>query len=184
MIPLMIAATFSVIAFSGIGVAAITGNLSITHSSLNPFSSFSNAPASGIIQAPAIPSEGHEGLTRNRGETLAEGKAVNFQYGARISGTQSCLPELWCRGFDPSRTFQTGRMGITHALAAGSEGEAILKVAVGNAVEEQVNRARLGFVVTVHMENGTVRTIYESERPPFDIGERVKLVNGSVIRLG
>jgi ribosomal protein L35AE/L33A len=42
----------------------------------------------------------------------------------------------------------------------------------------------MGFVVTVHMENGTVRTIYESERPPFDIGERIKLVNGSVIRLG
>jgi hypothetical protein len=29
-----------------------------------------------------------------------------------------------------------------------------------------------------------VRTIYETERPPFNIGERIKLVNGSVIRLG
>ena len=75
-------------------------------------------------------------------------------------------------------------MGITHALAAGSEGEAILKVAIGNAVEESGESRKTGFVVTVHMENGTVRTIFESERPPFDIGERVKLVNGSVIRLG
>ena len=75
-------------------------------------------------------------------------------------------------------------MGISHALAAGSEGEAILKVAAGNAVEEVGESRKAGFVVTVHMENGTVRTIYESDRPPFDIGERVKLVNGSVIRLG
>jgi hypothetical protein len=44
--PLVIAATLSVIAFSGIGVAAITGHLSITHSGLNPFSSFSNMPVS------------------------------------------------------------------------------------------------------------------------------------------
>jgi hypothetical protein len=34
------------------------------------------------------------------------------------------------------------------------------------------------------MENGTVRTIYESERPSFNIGERIKLVNGAVIRIG
>ena len=77
--PLVIAAALSVLAFSGIGVAAITGHLSITHSSLNPFSSFSNIPASGIIQAPAVPTEGHEGLTRHRGGTLAEGKPVSFR---------------------------------------------------------------------------------------------------------
>ena len=59
----------------------------------------------------------------------------------------------------------------------------ILKVA-GKAGEEQVVARTAGFVVTVHMENGTVRTIYETERPSFNIGERIKLVNGSVIRLG
>ena len=60
--PLVIAAALSVLAFSGIGVAAITGHLSITNSSLNPFSSFSNMPSSGIIQAPTFPSGGHQGL--------------------------------------------------------------------------------------------------------------------------
>ncbi|MBI3528032.1 MAG: hypothetical protein HY067_08675 [Betaproteobacteria bacterium] len=181
--PLVISAAISVIAFSGIGVAAITGNLSITHSSLNPFSSFTNAPVSGIIQAPAIPSEGHEGLTRNRGETLAEGKPVNYQFGARIPARKPVCPD--CGVVDsilPGRA-QPAK-GITRALAAGSEGETILKIAAGSAVEEVGESRKAGFVVTVHMENGTVRTIYESERPSFDIGERVKLVNGSVIRLG
>jgi hypothetical protein len=64
----------------------------------------------------------------------------------------------------------------------GSEGATILKVS-GQA-DEQARSGRSGFVVTVHMENGTVRTIYESERPSFNIGERIKLVNGAVIRIG
>lgn len=181
--PLVIAAALSVIAFSGIGVAAITGHLSITHSSLNPFSSFSKSPVSGIIQAPVIPTEGHEGLTRNRGETLTEGKPVNFQFGARVARRKPACPD--CGVVDsiiPGHGKQAAT-GITHALATGSEGATILKVA-GKAGEEQDASRSVGFVVTVHMENGTVRTIYESERPSFDIGERIKLVNGAVIRLG
>ena len=182
--PLVIAAALSVIAFSGIGVAAITGHLSITHSSLNPFSSFSKSPVGGIIQAPAIPTEGHhQGLTRNRGETQAEGKPVNFQFGARVPQRKPACPD--CGVVDsimPGHGRQAAT-GITPALATGSEGATILKVA-GRAGEEQDASREVGFVVTVHMENGTVRTIYESERPSFDIGERIKLVNGAVIRLG
>ncbi len=181
--PLVIAATLSVIAFSGIGVAAITGHLSITHSGLNPFSSFSKIPASGIIQAPAFPTEGHEGLTRNRGETLAEGKPVNFQFGARVPARKP-----GCRDCGVVDSIIPGRArppapGIIRSLAAGSEGATILKVA-GQTGDEQEGSRTVGFVVTVHMENGTVRTIYETERPAFNIGERIKLVNGSVIRLG
>ena len=182
--PLVIAAAISVIAFSGIGVAAITGHLSITPSRLNPFSSFSNAPASGIIQAPIVPSEGHKGLTRSRGETLGEGKPVNFQFGARVPGRKPVCAD--CGVVDsiiPGLAKPTAPNGITHALAADVDGATILKVA-GKA-EQLPNGSRpVGFVVTVHMENGTVRTIYESERPSFDIGERIKLVNGAVIRLG
>jgi hypothetical protein len=181
--PLVIAAAISVIAFSGIGVAAITGNLAITHSSLNPFSSFINAPSSGIIQAPAIPTEGHKGLTHHRGETLAEGKPVNFQQGARIPVRKSICPN--CGVVDsilPGRGQPT--QGNTRTQGADSEGVAILKVAARSAVDEVAESRNPGFVVIVHMENGTVRTIYENERPSLVVGERVKLVNGSVIRLG
>ena len=182
--PLVIAAALSVIAFSGIGVAAITGHLSITHSSLNPFSSFSNSSSSGIIQAPLVPTEGHEGLTRHRGETLAEGKPVSFQFGARVPARKPVCPD--CGVVDsiipghgkPSVT------GITSSLATAGEGATILKVA-GQPDDNQAGASgQAGFVVTVHMENGSMRTIYESERPSFNIGERIKLVNGSVIRLG
>ena len=181
--PLVIAATLSVIVFSGIGVAAITGHLSITHSGLNPFSSFSNTPASGIIQAPAVPTEGHEGLTRNRGETLAEGKPVTFQFGARVPARKPVCPDCGVVDSIIPGHARPAAPGITRSLVAGSEGATILKVA-GKTGDEQEESRTAGFVVTVHMENGTVRTIYEAERPSFNIGERIKLVNGSVIRLG
>lgn len=181
--PLVIAAVLSVIAFSGIGVAAITGHLSITHSSLNPFSSFSNIPASGIIQAPSVPTEGHEGLTRNRGEILAEGKPVNFQFGARVPARKPVCPDCGVVDSIIPGHARPPATGITRSLAAGSEGATILKVA-GQAGDEQDGSRTARFVVTLHMENGTVRTIYETERPSFNIGERIKLVNGSVIRLG
>lgn len=181
--PLVVAAAISVIAFSGIGIAAITGNLSIAHSNLNPFSTFTTAPLSGIIPAAAIQTDGHQGLTRKRGESLAEGKPVNFQFGARIPARKPICPN--CGVVDsilPGRSQPA--QGNTRAQAVGSEGAAILRIAAGSLAEEYAVSRNAGFVVTVHMENGTVRTIYESERPSFDIGERVKLVNGSVIKLG
>ena len=182
--PLVIVAALSVIAFSGIGVAAITGNLSITHSSLNPFSSFSALPASGMIQAPAVPIVRHGGLTRSRGETQAEGKPVNFQFGARVPTRKSACPD--CGVVDsiiPGHAMPPAT-GIAHSLTAGSEGATILKVGGKTAGDEQDESRKGGFVVTIHMENGTVRTIYETERPSLNIGERIKLVNGSLIRLG
>lgn len=181
--PLVITAALSVIAFSGIGVAAITGHLSITHSRLNPFSSFSNTAASGIIQAPVVPTEGHEGLTRNRGETLAEGKPVNFQFGARVPTRKPLCPDCGVVDSIIPGHARPPATGITNALAVGSESATILKIG-GKAGDERDGSRTARFVVTVHMENGTVRTIYEIERPPFNIGERIKLVNGSVIRLG
>ena len=181
--PLVIAATFSVLAFSGIGVAAITGHLSITHSNLNPFSSFSNTAVSGLIQAPIVTTEGHQGLTRHRGETQSEGKPVNYRFGARVPSRKPACPD--CGVVDsiiPGQAKPSGTK-VSNLSTAGSEGATILKVS-GQAAFEKNNTVSTGFVVTVHMENGTVRTIYEPERPSFSIGERIKLVNGSVIRIG
>ena len=181
--PLIIAAAISVISFSGIGVAAITGHLSITNSGLNPFSSFSNMPASGIIQAPAIPTEGHEGLTRHRGETLAEGKPVNFKVGARVPARKSVCHDCGVVNSIIPGNASAPAAGITRSQAAGPQGATILKVA-GKQGHEQAESRTAAYIVTVHMENGAVRTIYEAERPSFNIGERIKLVNGSVVRRG
>jgi len=185
LLPLGIAAAASVVAFSGIGIAAITGHLSITHSGMNPFSSFNGTPAVTVVKAAAaaVPASSHQGLTRNRGETPVEGKPVDFKIGARVAARKPVCAD--CGVVDsilPGRTRMPAG-GVVHSLAIGSETATFLRT-TGEASGEQDASRTMGFVVTVHMENGTVRTIYESERPPFDIGERIKLVNGSVIRLG
>jgi hypothetical protein len=181
--PLVIAATISVLAFSGIGVAAITGNLSITHSNLNPFSSFSNSAASGLIQSPLVAPERHQGLTRHRGEIPADGKPVNFRFGARVPSRKPACPD--CGVVDSITPGQSRPSGtpVTRAPVPATEDAAILRVA-GQGGFEKGNSPGTGFVITVHMENGTTRTIYEPERPSFSIGERIKLVNGAVIRIG
>jgi len=177
LLPLLtIAAAASVIAFSGIGIAAITGHLSIARSSLNPFSAFGGAPAVPSSGSDRVPSRlSHEGLTRSAGETAAQGKPVNFRPGARLPEHKPSCPN--CGVVDSIKPQQkASRDDDKLAGALGTTGMAY-----------QIDREELGtfsFVVIVRMENGTLRTIHENQRPPFTIGERVKLVNGTVIRSG
>jgi outer membrane lipoprotein SlyB len=169
---LIITAAASVVAFSSIGIAAITGNLSIARSSLNPFSAFGGAPtlpSSGFNRV--ISGLTHEGLTRGPGETTAYGKPVNFRPGARVPARKSSCPN--CGVVDSIKPQQANGDDGKLAAALGTAGRAY-----------QVDNDELSFVVIVRMENGTVRTIHENQRPPFSIGERVKLVNGTVIPLG
>jgi hypothetical protein len=176
LLPLLtIAAAASVVAFSGIGIAAITGHLSIVRSSLNPFSAFGGAPAVLTSSSDRVPSSlTHEGLTRSAGETAVQGKPVNFRPGARL----------------PARKPSCQNCGVVDSIkpqqASGDDGK--LPAALGATGRAyQIDREKLSsfsFVVIVRMENGTLRTIHENQRPPFSIGERVKLVNGTVIPLG
>ncbi|MEO8164834.1 MAG: hypothetical protein ABI619_05500 [Betaproteobacteria bacterium] len=181
--PLVIAASASVLAFSGIGVAAITGHLSITNSSLNPFSNFSQTAVSSLVEAPVAVTQMHQGLTRHRGEDITEGKPVDYKFGARVPKRKSQCPECGVVDSIVPREVKTLPAGVSHSLTAGTDGATILK-ASSQSVGSQAATAKGGFVVTLHMENGTVRTIYEADRPDLSIGERIKLVNGLVIRMG
>lgn len=172
---LTIAAAASVVAFSGIGVAAITGHLPIAKSSVNPFSAFGGVPAlrtSGLERARS--SLTYEGLTRSAGTTRAQGQPVNFRPGARI----------------PERKASCANCGVVDSIkpreASGDDGKLAAALGTtGRAYQiDGGNPSSLSFVVIVRMENGTVRTIHENQRPPFGIGERVKLVNGTVIPQG
>ena len=182
-IPLVIAAIASVLAFSGIGVAAITGHLAITNSSLNPFSNFSQTAVDTIVSMPVAESKMHQGLTRHRGQRIAEGKPVDFKFGARVPARKAQCPECGVVDSIVPRKSRALPAGISHPLAAGSDEATILK-ASSQSVGAQTEPMSAGFIVKVQMENGTVRTIYEAERPEFSIGERIKLVNGLVIRMG
>jgi hypothetical protein len=176
LLPLLtIGAAASVVAFSSIGIAAITGHLPIARSSQNPFSAFGGVPAvptSGSDRVLSSPS--HEGLTRGAGETMTQGKPLSFRPGAHLPARKPSCPN--CGVVDSIKPQQARVDDGKLAAALGTTGGAY-----------QINGEKLSsfsFVVIVRMENGTLRTIHESQRPPFSIGKRVKLVNGTVIPLG
>jgi hypothetical protein len=179
-IPLIAAAAVSVIAFGGIGVAAITGHLSIARSNLNPFSGFSTAPATLVELSATSPSTRHQGLTRHGDDPQVEAKPVDFQLGARVLRHKQVCPDCGVvDSINPGRTSAATKLfdpSPTFTAAAGN----MLKT----GTDATSAAAPAGFVVRVNMENGTVRTIYEAERPAFSVGERIKLVNGAVIRIG
>lgn len=176
LLPLLtVSAAASVIAFSSIGIAAITGHLPIARSSLNPFSAFGGVPAVANAGSNRVPSRAtHEGLTRGAGETAVQGRPVKFRPGARLPAHKSSCPN--CGVVDSIKPQQASSDDGKLAAGLGATGSTY-----------QVDREKhssFSFVVIVRMENGTLRTIHEIQRPPLSIGERVKLVNGTVIPLG
>jgi outer membrane lipoprotein SlyB len=168
--PLVAAAALSVVAFSGIGIAAITGHLPIARSALNPFAGLAYVIPSSHAEV-AI-EQLHQGLTRNAGESAVNGKPVNFRFGERV----------------PARQSKCVNCGVVDSIAVQQPSSPDIQDFGSKAFADR-NAREMGsnatsFVVTVKMENGTVRTIRENQRPSFSIGERVKLVNGAVIPQG
>ena len=148
-------------AFSGIGIAAITGHLSIARSSLNPFSAFGGATVvlnSGSNRV--VSGRTHEGLTRSAGEIAAHVKPVNFRPGARLPTRKPCCPN--CGVVDSIKPQKVKRRRRQACRGARHDWQAY-----------QLDNDKLStfsFVVIVRMENGTLRTIHENN-VPFSIGE-------------
>lgn len=180
--PLMITAAISVVAFSSIGVAAITGHLSIVQPSFNPFSVFAEAPvmSSSASFNQIAANATHKGLTRNAGEELAiTGKPVDFRLGAPVPQRKPACQN--CGVVDTIKMRETRKVGEPPSPAPDPSGSQYTYA--GNESERQPG-SKVSYVVTVRMEDGTVRTIHENQYPPFGIGKRVKLVNGAIIPLG
>lgn len=182
--PLIVAAAISVVAFAGIGVAAITGHLSVTQLSPNPFAGLLGlsrnsqaAPAASVAKV------------SSRSVAAAEARPIDFRPGTRVAGKGKKAKCADCGVVDSIRA---------HEVEAKVEGVGLMTAAYGKGVEtagrasgtdyaalrSADTRVAVNFVVTLRMEDGTTRTIFENSRPPFSIGERVRLVNGSVMPLG
>ncbi len=187
--PLVIAAAVSVVAFAGIGVAAITGHLPVTQLSPSPFAGLiglSKPSASAAVAPPAVKSR-----TAARNQAGGASKPLDFRPGTRVAAKKSKCED--CGVVDSIRAKEVEKGGVMVAglrdsrspedrVGASGRSSGLTYAALNGAGGK--TRIAVNFVVTLRMEDGTVRTIYENQRPPFSIGERVRLVNGSVIPLG
>lgn len=185
--PLVIAAALSVVAFAGIGVAAITGHLSITQLSPNPLAGLLGmSKLSPAIVTPAVKIK-----AMGRDPARSANKPLDFRPGSRVAAKKSKCGD--CGVVDSIRAKEVEKRGVIVAglgdarspddtMRASGRSSGLTYAALNGTGSEA--RIAVNFVVTLRMEDGTVRTIYENQRPPFSIGERVRLVNGSVIPLG
>lgn len=192
--PLVFTAIASVATFSGIGIAAITGHLSVSQGGFElflPTAMTEQRFAAVVIPTPVDTS--YAGLTRQSGAHPApETKPFEYRRGQRIKqAKKSCATCGVVESIEP-RAQQTGNEAETtlnSAMTGLNSGGKILKAALvsagnGSVYGDKKAQDPNSYVVRVKMEDGSLRTIYEHQRPPFSIGERVKLVNGSVVTIG
>jgi outer membrane lipoprotein SlyB len=67
--------------------------------------------------------------------------------------------------------------GTTAATVIGAAGGAL----AGNEVEKRV-KASKQYAVTVRMDDGNFRTVSFENEPGYSIGEKVKVVDGRIVR--
>jgi len=181
--PLVVAAVISVTAFSCLGVAAITGHLPVGDGALDPYLAFStDGSHSGVIIPPNPAEPTHAGLTRQRGtDPVPPSRPFGFRPGQRITRV-SCPTCGVIHSIEPGAAHSARPAG-----QGGADGQTQTAALVFGAIHSEDGASPAGtaqvpsFVVRVKMEDGTVRTIYEIQRPRFSIGERVRLVNGSIV---
>jgi hypothetical protein len=178
--PLVIGAVISVTTFSCLGVAAITGHLPVGDRALDPIFASAHSSPSSAAAAPTPVGPRHVGLTRQSGtDPVPASRPFGFRPGQRI--TQSACPTCGV-----IHSIEPGAARSALAAANNAGGHVPAAALVIGAIHSEDGTSQAGaqvasFVVRVKMEDGTVRTIYEIQRPRFSVGERVRLINGSIV---
>jgi hypothetical protein len=199
--PLACCAILSVATFSGIGIAAITGQFSVASSTVELFRSISEQDnRKGTAEAPTVPvaKPTHVGLTRSAVNGADEsGKPMILRVGGRFSETlkpvcdrcgvvqsierhqlQTPIKRAFNGVFDMNvrdNSASTERFPVS--ILAGSNRNAY---SAGSRKYE----GSTSFIVRLRMEDGSLRTIYEHQHPKFSVGEKVQLVNGAMVSMG
>lgn len=200
--PLACCAILSVATFSGIGVAAITGQLSVGSGSADEMFRSSNElnNQEDLVDklTPPVARPTHVGLTRSAVNGAdKDGKSMIVRVRERFS--QTLKPTC-------------GRCGVVQSIERHElqmptkrvfNGAFQMKVGNNSAPTERLpisilagsNRnaydagsrsyeGATSFIVHLRMEDGSLRTIYEHQHPKFSVGEKVQLVNGAVVSMG
>jgi len=168
--PLRAGALISVAIFGMLGVAAITGHLPVGTGEANRLFALAGTPLRTTeialpVQLPAGPL--HAGLTRRSDGGATE--AFTLRKGQKISARCEIC-------------------GVIDSIEPGAKAGGVLSeysAAPAHYVhtDQSGNYAAASFVITVKMQDGTTRTIYERQRPKFSVGEKVRFVNGSILSL-
>ena len=173
--PLVLGAAASVMVVSLVGAAAIVGLLPIAHSD----------KADASVPAPAsVPNVASNGHGNNGAPKLAAYSNI-----CASCGTVASIHTVLLKGDSTGLGAVAG--GVTGALVGnqigrgnGNTAMTILGAAggafAGNEIEKNVKK-HYSYRVTVHMDDGSIRTVSQPSAPAVTVGERVRVVDGTVI---
>lgn len=227
--PLIAVAAGSVIVFSLVGVAAMTGLLpssngepklevdkqiasvsdsgtvsNVADASMNDVKSAEKSAAAQVVQPTSTPdrkqsSTKTEGKAANQNSTQAASQKISSNSIAEKSEKPICLQ---CGTVESVRSIEqqaekgsgvgavAGAVigGVIGNQIGGGNGRKLATVAgavgggyAGNEIEKSRN-TRITYEVRVKMENGEVRTLKSESEPEWRSGDRVKLVDGRLVR--
>jgi hypothetical protein len=192
MLPLACCAIVSVTTFSGIGIAAITGQLPVSAENNPSFlakDELKKREGLGNQAVTSTLSPTHVGLTRSATEGDKPMILHSGQTLAPLCSTCGVVDSIEQHDLQ----MPTSRATTQHLAAAttgmSNTGQAfaasVLAGSNRSVYSERPNRADIAtsFIVRLRMENGSLRTIYEHQPPEFSVGEKVKLINGSVVSM-
>ena len=176
--PMLLIAAVSVIIFSALGVASLTGLIPAAQSNSvqQPEPRPNKQPQS--VQPPAKPARAAP--VRIAATACDNCGVVDAINAVEVKGEGTGLGVVAGGVTGALLGNQIGRgSGNTVATIAGAAGGAF----AGNEIEKNMKKA-VRYQVRVRMNDGTYRTTYQSTAPAFSVGEKVKVVNGQVVSLG
>lgn len=173
--PMVIAAAASVLLFSLLGAAALTGVMPVGNSK-------SADPAAPRPAAAAAPSSSKGAAARPAPRVAAAPACANC-------GVIEAIRAVEVKG--PS----TGMGAVAGGVAGGVVGnqfgsggtKTLLTIGgaaggafAGDAIEKNLKK-RTAWQVTVRLDDGSLRTLSQTSQPPFAVGDRVRVVGGNGI---
>lgn len=165
--PSMVIAAIAVTIFSLLGIATLTGALPFAHSEMREATAAGTQAESDRMTskklAAACPGCGTVESVRAV-QVKGEGSGVGIVAGG-IAGA------LLGNGIGQG----AGRSVATVAGAAGG-------AYAGNEIEKNTKK-RISYRIRVRMSDGSIRTLHQSEAPGVSAGDRVKIVDGTIVQL-
>ena len=190
--PLACCAIVSVATFSGIGIAAITGQLAVSPDKSVLYSSddeLSKRIKAGEKATAEVPRPTHVGLTRS---AVRDGENNDLPKILRVSQRFSQTLKPTCSrcgvidSIEPHALQMPDSQVPANVGGGGSFGGPLLTGANRGvySADSASDNVATSFIVRLRMEDGSLRTIYENQRPRFSVGEKVQLINGSLVSMG
>lgn len=185
--PLMILAAVSVIIFSVVGIATMTGQVPSAFSSSQRSSAAPrmDEPAPGREQQMVLPAA----QKPQRNSSTVQSRRVEVAVECGNCGVVESIREVEVKGQGTGLGMAVGGVagGLLGNQIGHGGGRAVTTIAgaaggayVGNEIEK-TSRTQTAYRVTVRMEDGTHRTVTLRSHPGYGVGERVKVVDGTIM---